>query len=96
MAEKGLEKKDLEQIFTGFEKRQDEKFKAFEGRMDLKLKDLEGGVVNQFHIISEGLMDPIKLLAEGHRRKTWQDRKEERAPASGDPCTHKALIFWIG
>lgn len=66
MAEKGLDKKDLEQIFTGFEKRQDEKFKAFEGRMDLKLKDLEGGVVNQFHIISEGLMDPIKLLAEGH------------------------------
>jgi hypothetical protein len=66
MAEKGLEKKDLEQIFTGFEKRQDEKFKAFEGRMDLKLKDLEGGVVNQFHIISEGLMDHIKLLAEGH------------------------------
>ena len=65
MAEKGLEKKDLEQIFTGFEKRQDEKFKAFEGRMDLKLKDLEGGVVNQFHIISEGLMDHIKLLAEG-------------------------------
>jgi hypothetical protein len=66
MAERGLEKKDLEQIFTGFEKRQDEKFKAFEGRMDLKLKDLEGGVVNQFHIISEGLMDHIKLLAEGH------------------------------
>jgi hypothetical protein len=66
MAEKGLDKKDLEQIFTGFEKRQDEKFKAFEGRMDLKLKDLEGGVVNQFHIISEGLMDHIKLLAEGH------------------------------
>jgi hypothetical protein len=65
MAERGLEKKDLEQIFTGFEKRQDEKFKAFEGRMDLKLKDLEGGVVNQFHIISEGLMDHIKLLAEG-------------------------------
>ena len=65
MAEKGLEKKDLEQIFTGFEKRQDEKFKAFEGRMDLKLKDLEGGVLNQFHIISEGLVDHIKLLAEG-------------------------------
>jgi len=65
MAERGLEKKDLEQIFTGFEKRQDEKFKAFEGRMDLKLKDLEGGVLNQFHIISEGLVDHIKLLAEG-------------------------------
>jgi hypothetical protein len=66
MAEKGLDKKDLEQIFTGFEKRRDEKFKAFEGRIDLKLKDVEGRVVNQFHIISEGLMDHIKLLAEGH------------------------------
>jgi hypothetical protein len=27
MAEKGLDKKDLEQIFTGFEKRQDEKYR---------------------------------------------------------------------
>jgi hypothetical protein len=82
MAEKGLEKKDLEQIFTGFEKRQDEKFKAFEGHVDLKLKDLEGGVVNQFHIISEGLMDHIKLLAEGHvgivERLDRIERKNER------------------
>jgi len=66
MAEKGSDKKDLEQIFIGFEKRQDEKFKAFEGRMDLKLEHLEERVVNQFHIISEGLMDHTKLLAEGH------------------------------
>ena len=55
MAEKGLGKKDLEQAFKGFEKRQDE-----------KLKGLEERVVNQFHIISEGLIDQIKLLAEGH------------------------------
>ena len=66
MADKGSDRKDLEEIFTGFEKRQDEKAKVFEGRMDLKLRDLEGRVVNQFHIISEGLMDHIKLLAEGH------------------------------
>jgi hypothetical protein len=30
MAEKGLTKRDLEQTFKGFEKRQDEKMKAFE------------------------------------------------------------------
>jgi hypothetical protein len=66
MVERGLERKDLEEIFTGFEKRQGEKFQSFENRMDLKFKGLEEQVVNQFHIISEGLMDQIKLLAEGH------------------------------
>ena len=55
MAEKEMTKRDLEQVFKGFEKRQDEKMKAFEKR-----------VVDQFHIISEGLIDQIKLLAEGH------------------------------
>jgi len=55
MAQKESTKRDLEQIFTGFEKRQDE-----------KLRGLEERVVNQFHIISEGLIDQIKLLAEGH------------------------------
>ena|SRR3989337_2185904 len=55
MTEKGLGRMDLEQLFSGFEKRQDD-----------KLKGLEERVVNQFHIISEGLIDQIKLLAEGH------------------------------
>ena len=55
MADKGLTSREIEEIFTGFEKRQDDKFKGFEER-----------VVNQFHIISEGLKDEIKLLAEGH------------------------------
>ena len=55
MAEKALTKRDLEQTFKGFEKRQDE-----------KMKNLEKRVVDQFHIISEGLIDQIKLLAEGH------------------------------
>ena len=77
MEEKMLVKKDLEEIFTGFEKRQDGKFKALEermdqrmtnleGRMDQKMTGLEARVIDQFHIISEGLMDQIKLLAEGH------------------------------
>jgi len=77
MTGEGLTKRDLDQIFTGFEKRQDEKLKGLEERMDSKLKGLgeqmdskltglEARVVNQFHIISEGLVDQIKLLAEGH------------------------------
>jgi hypothetical protein len=66
MEEKVLAKKDLEEIFTGFEKRQDEKFKALEERMDQKMTSLEVRVIDQFHIISEGLMDQINLLAEGH------------------------------
>jgi uncharacterized coiled-coil protein SlyX len=66
MEEKVLAKKDLEEIFTGFEKRQDGKFKALEERMDQKMTSLEVRVIDQFHIISEGLMDQINLLAEGH------------------------------
>jgi len=66
MAEKGLTRRDLEELFTGFEKRQDDKFKGVEDRVDGKLKGLEDRVVNQFHIIAEGLTDQIKLLAEGH------------------------------
>jgi len=42
MEEKVLAKKDLEEIFTGFEKRQDEKFKALEERMDQRMTGLEG------------------------------------------------------
>jgi hypothetical protein len=55
MVEKGLTKRNFEQAFKGFEKRQDEKMNAFEKR-----------VVDQFHIISGGLIDQIKLLAGGH------------------------------
>jgi len=66
MTGEGLTKRDLDQIFTGFEKRQDEKLTGLEARVDSKLTGLEARVVNQFHIISEGLVDQIKLLAEGH------------------------------
>jgi acetyl-CoA carboxylase carboxyltransferase component len=55
MVERILIKRDLEQAFKGFEKRQDEKMEAFGKR-----------VIDQFHIISKGLIDQIKLLAEGH------------------------------
>ena len=66
MEEKVLGKKDLEGIFTGFEKSQSEKFKGLEDRMDQKMTNLGARIIDQFHIISEGLMDQIKLLAEGH------------------------------
>ena len=77
MAEKVLEKKDLEEIFTAFEKRQDGKLDSLEERVGLKMKGLEERLdqkmtglevrgIHQFHVLSEGLMDHIKLLAEGH------------------------------
>jgi hypothetical protein len=82
MAEKGLTKMDLEKIFTGFEKRQDEKLNGLEERVDLKLRGLEERVVNQFHMISEGLIDQIKLLAEGHagiiERLNLMEKENER------------------
>ena len=71
MAENTLTKKDLEQTFKGFEKRQ-----------DAKMKTLEKRVVDQFHIISEGLVDQIKLLAEGHagiiERLSSMEKENER------------------
>jgi hypothetical protein len=93
MAEKGLTKRDLEQTFAGFEKRQDKKskgleervdskFKGLEERVDSKLKGLEERVIHQFHIISEGLVDQIKLLVEGHagiiERLTLMEKENER------------------
>ena len=70
MAEKALVKKDMEELFVGFEKRQDGKLKTLEDRVvqrqDQQLKAFEDRVVHQFHIVSEGLVDQIKLLAEGH------------------------------
>ncbi|HSB04847.1 MAG TPA: hypothetical protein VLK23_06585 [Thermodesulfobacteriota bacterium] len=79
MAEKGFEKRDLEELFTAFEKRQDNRFVAFEKRQDEKLKSLEDRVIHQFHIISEGLIDQIKLLAEGHAGIVQRlDRVERR------------------
>ncbi len=73
MAERTLNKKDLEQTFKGFGKRQSSEFKRLEDRLDSrfkgvdsKFKGLEERVVHQFHVISEGLIDQIKLLVEGH------------------------------
>ena len=73
MTEKGLTRRDFEELFTGFEKRKDEKLMGLEDRVDEKFKGLderlnglEDRVVNQFHVIAEGLIDHIKLLAEGH------------------------------
>jgi len=77
MVEKRLTKRDLEQIFKGFEKRHDEKMKTLEKR-----------VIDQFHIISEGLIDQIKLLAEGHAgiidRLKMVDERLDRIEKEGE------------
>jgi uncharacterized coiled-coil protein SlyX len=82
MADKGLERKDVEEIFATIEKRQDQKWNAQEVRFDSKMKGLEERVVNQFHIISEGLVDHIKLLSEGHvgivERLARMEKENER------------------
>jgi len=75
MAEKGLTKRDLEQVFTGFEKRQDKKLKGLEGRVhseldgldkriDSRFKELEGRVDVRFKDL-EGRVDAkLKNLEE--------------------------------
>ena len=58
MAEKGLTKKDLEQVFKGFEKRHDEKMKILEKRVVDQIKLLaEGhaGIINRLNIVDERL-----------------------------------------
>lgn len=100
MVDRGLERKDLEKLFTGFEKRQDEKMSSLEGRMDLKFKGLEERVVNQFHIVSEGLMDHIKLLAKGHvgivERLDRMEKENERQHLETRALIKLPFPNWIG
>jgi hypothetical protein len=76
MAERGLERKDLEEIFTGFEKRQDEKlyalegrmggkFQALEGRMDGKLQALEGRMDSKMKGLEERVVNQFHIISEG-------------------------------
>jgi len=76
MAERGLERKDLEEIFTGFEKRQDEKLHALEGRMDGKFQSLEGRMDEKLYAL-EGRMDG-KLQALEGRMDLKMNGLEER------------------
>jgi hypothetical protein len=100
MAEEGLTKRDLEQTFRGFEKRQDEKLKGLEERVVLKLRGLEERVVNQFHIISEGLVGQIKLLAKGHagivERLDRMEKENERQHMETRALISFPLPNWIG
>lgn len=64
MEEKTLVKKDIEDIFFGFEKRQDEKFKALEGRIDQKMTNLEGRIDEKITSL-EGRMDQKMTNLEG-------------------------------
>jgi len=100
MEEKALVKKDIEDIFSGFEKRQDGKFKALEERMDQRMTGLEARVIDQFHIISEGLMDQINLLAEGHSgivgRLDRMEKESERQHLETRALVKLSFSNWIG
>jgi DNA polymerase III alpha subunit len=76
MAEKGLTRSDLQEIFTGFEKRQDEKFKGLggqidgklatlENRMDGKLKSLREQMDGKFETLEERVVNQFHIIAEG-------------------------------
>ncbi len=94
MEEKVLMRKDLEEIFTGFEKRQDGKFKALEGqieqvnhkmvsledRMDQKMAGLEGRI-NQKMTNLEDRMDQKMTGLEGRidqKMESLEDRMDQK------------------
>jgi hypothetical protein len=64
MAEKGLTKRDLEQVFTGLEKRQDKKLKGLEGRVHSELKGIEERVDSRFKDFEERVDLKLKNLGE--------------------------------
>jgi hypothetical protein len=76
MAEKGLTKRDLEQVFTGFEKRQDKKLKGLEERVhselegleergDSRFKDFEERVDAKLKNLEERVVDQFHIISEG-------------------------------
>lgn len=72
MAEKAITKRDLEQTFKGFEKRQDKKFKNLEERLDsrfkevdLKFKSLEERVDSKLKILEERVVNQFHVISEG-------------------------------
>lgn len=76
MEEKMLVKKDLEEIFTGFEKRQDGKFKALEERMDQRMTgleermgqrmtNLEGRMDQKMTGLEARVIDQFHIISEG-------------------------------
>ena len=76
MAEKGLTKRDLEQVFTGFEKRQDKRLKGLEERVhselkgieergDSRFKDFEERVDAKLKNLEERVVDQFHIISEG-------------------------------
>ncbi|MEI9478772.1 MAG: hypothetical protein WCO26_19680 [Deltaproteobacteria bacterium] len=79
MAEKGLTRQDFEELFTGFEKRQDEKLMGLEDRVDEKFKGLDQrfngledrvdekfkGLDERFNGIEERVVNQFHVIAEG-------------------------------
>jgi len=72
MTEKGLTRRDFEELFTGFEKRQDEKLMGLEDRVDGKFRGLdekfnglEGRVDEKFKGLEERVVNQFHVIAEG-------------------------------
>ena len=64
MAEKGLERKDLEELFSAFEDRQDKKLMAFEKRQDEKLKVFQERQDERFIAFEKRQDEKTKSLEE--------------------------------
>lgn len=64
MEEKVLRRKDMEEIFLGFEKRQDVKFEALEGRIDQRMTTLEERIDQKMTNLEER-MDQKMTSLEG-------------------------------
>ena len=76
MEEKALVKKDIEDIFSGFEKRQDEKLKGlevridqkitgFEVRIDQKMTGLEERMDQKMTSLEVRVIDQFHIISEG-------------------------------
>ena len=72
MAEKGLTRRDFEELFTGFEKRQDEKLMGLENRVDERFKGLD----EKFNGLEDRVDERFKGLDE--RFNGLEDRVDEK------------------
>jgi hypothetical protein len=78
MTEKGLTRRDFEELFTGFEKRQDEKLMGLEGRVDERFKGLDerfNGLEERVDQRFKGLDEKFNGL-EGRQDERFKDLEE--------------------
>ena len=72
MTEKGLTRRDFEELFTGFEKRQDERLMGLEDRVDERFKGLD----ERFNGLEERVDQRFKGLDE--KFNSLEDRVDEK------------------